>query len=97
MATPSECRIVLGEVAIIINKHRKGAASLDGTLATAEAELNGLPNTYAEWIAEINAQAAANPDDAAWEGMKAELALFTAEFQDLKAAIAAMRAALAGV
>ena len=46
--------------------------------------LDGLPATYAETIAEINAQSTANPDDVKWKLAKARLGAFTVEFQALK-------------
>lgn len=74
-----------------------GYARAASTVTAADNVLAALPTTYAATIAEINAQAAANPNDAAWQMAASRLAKMATEFQALKAKTAAAKAAFASI
>ena len=63
----------------------------------ADDVLAALATTYAEVIAEINAQAIALPGDVAWQNLKSRLDKIVAERGTLKTTTAAAKAALAAL
>lgn len=64
---------------------------------TIESTLVNMQTTYAGWAKEVNTLAAANPNDAAIQALKAERDLLVAEFQASKDDAIALKNAVAGV
>jgi len=62
-----------------------------------EATLGNMQTTYTGWAGEVNTLAAANPNDAAIQALKAERDLLMAEFQSTKDEAAALKDAVNGV
>ena len=83
--TYTVCEAHLDSIAGIITRETGDYARASSEPGKTFNTLDGLPGNYADTIAEINAQATANPDDAAWQMAKSRLAKFTTDFQALKA------------
>lgn len=66
-------------------------------IGAANNLLGNLPTTYATVISTIDAGAAANPTDAAWQTAKAEKDLHVGDFAALKAVVQAAVDALAAL
>ena len=62
-----------------------------------KAALDAMPAQYTQGIANINAEADANPTNAAWQAAKAEAALLAADFLALQATAGEMVTALAPI
>jgi len=92
---PTFCQIeqALLNAAADIVKSRQRYDQANQATSAADNVLAGLATTYAEVIAEVQARAAANPDDPAWVLLDNRLAKYIAERNDLKAATACMVAA----
>jgi len=94
--TYSEAKALLDEIAAR-NTAAKGSLRTSKQVATnTKAQLDAMPAQYATVIAEIQADAAANPTDKAWEVAGAEASQLTADFVALKATAGDMVTALAG-
>ena len=63
-------------------------------LAQAQADLLAMQSAYSTIISDLNAAAAANPGDAAWQAAKAEKDQMVADFQALKTEIDALVTAI---
>lgn len=63
-------------------KKRVSAARLE--IANIAATLAGMQTTYSPVATEVNTTAAANPSNAAWQGVKADMAQLVADFLVLK-------------
>lgn len=89
---PTFCQIeqALLNAAADIVKSRQRYDQAGQTMTAADNVLAGLAATYGQVIAEIEAQAAANPDDPAWAMLQNRMAKYIAERNDLKAATACM-------
>jgi len=70
-------------------------ASAKTTLTQAKNSLDGMATVYAEVVAAVNAGAAANPTDAAWQTIKAEKDLAIAERATVLADVDCLLAAFA--
>ena len=64
---------------MLSNARRKDSAYTQ--VDAAVVDLSAMGAAYSGVSADINAQAAANPDDAAWQQLKAEKDLLISEFQ----------------
>lgn len=65
-----------------------------GQIVQADNELGSLNGTYAEVVSEINAQAAANPSDDGWKNLQSRMDKAIEHGQNLKTAVAVIRAAI---
>lgn len=93
MATSSEVKAGLDEIAAAIRAQRAIVAKAIQNAGAASAALAALPTTYADVIATVNAYGTTN----AFEALsKAELAKMTSEYQALKTVSDAMAAANIG-
>lgn len=81
MATYSQVKSALDEVAATIRDQRSVMEKVKSNAGSASTELAALPTTYADVVATINAYGTANASEAL---AKAELAKLQAEFQALK-------------
>ena len=86
----------LYEIAQRINQNQGRLDSAREQVATAEAQLAGMPSQYGTIIADLDAAAAANPDNKALGAAVAEKDLLVAEFQVLKATATAIKDAIDG-
>ncbi len=94
--TYSEAKAYLDEIA---GKNKAAKASLRTAKQGAtnvKAVLDAMPGQYASVVSDINAAAAANPGDPAWEVAEAEAAQLTADFVALQSTADDMVTALAG-
>ena len=95
--TYATMKAALDEIAQRINENQ---GRLDGArqqVATAEAQLAGMPAQYAPIVADLDAAAAAAPSNTAIQVAKQEKDLLVAEFQALKTKAIAIKAAIDGV
>jgi predicted xylose isomerase-like sugar epimerase len=90
----SDCDAALREIADqnVANKNR--LASAKATVVTADTELGGMATKYGAVITTITAAAAAQPDNEAYQAMKARADALVADYQALKAEAAALRTAI---
>ena len=79
MATFCEVELALTNAQGDIVGARQRYASASQQASQADDKLDSLPGTYGAVVAEINAQAAANLSDYAWQTLKARLDLTLAE------------------
>lgn len=82
MATFSEVKAGLDEIANVIRDNRAVMMKVKSNAALASTALADLATTYADVVATINSYGTANAAEAA---AKAELAKLTTEFNALKA------------
>jgi len=80
-----------------IIKARQTYERSEAGVTQADNILGTLGTTYAEVIAEIDTQAAALPNDTAWQNLKSRLDKIVAERATLKTTTAAALAALAAL
>lgn len=95
--TYAETKAALDEIAARINQNKARLGSAKQQIATAEAELATMPGQYGQVIADLDAAAAASPDNAALQVADQEKDLLVAEFIALKAVATAIKAALAAL
>lgn len=65
--------------------------------AASETVLTNMQNQYGDWATEVNALAAANPDDPAIQALKAKRDLIIAEFGDTSVLATSLRNAVDAV
>lgn len=90
MATFTETKMALDEIAERTTQSMKRRDQAKAMLTTAQSDLVAMQSAYTTIISELNAAAAANPGDAAWQGAKAEKDQMVADFQALKTEIDAL-------
>jgi len=81
MATPSEVKVALDAVAVVINRERIRLGKAQNIASESAAILNDLPTEYADVVATIQAYAGGDPFE---DAVTAELAALTAEFVALR-------------
>ena len=86
----------LDEIAQRINQNQGRLDSARDQVATAEAQLAGMPGQYATIAADLDAAAAAAPGNPALQAAKAEKDFLVAEFQALKTKATAIKDAIDG-
>ena len=96
MATYAENTTALDEIRQRIGQNQSRLTQAETIVTQAEGDLEALVTQYATIIADIDAKAIADPDNAAWQHAKAEKDLLAAEFVALKATATAKKNALAG-
>lgn len=95
--TYAQARMALDEITARIAANRKRLANASDEIAAAEADLASMPAAYAATGGEIDAAAAAAPEDAAWGPAKAQKDKLVAEFLGLKDEATGMKNALAAL
>lgn len=80
MATFTETKATLDEIAVKSETNRKNLAAARASVAGVEAALQTMVNQYSAFIAQVDADAAANPGDAAWQNALAEKNRLVADF-----------------
>lgn len=85
MATTfSERKVALDEIATRIRTNAKRLADAKNQATVAESDLTAMATVYTTIVADINADATANPSNSAYTTMKAEKDVMVAEFTTLK-------------
>lgn len=91
----STARVRLNELDQIIARARVQLRQAKTLATQQDTTLGAIPTNDAELITFINDQAAANPDNAAWSQLKADLDASSAAFTALKTESSSMVTALA--
>ena len=84
MATYSEIKAVLDEIAGETSKNQKLTASSRVRLVTAQTNLASMPGKYGSIISDIDQAAIDNPNDDAYQLAKSEKDKLVVDFQALK-------------
>ncbi len=90
MATFTEVKKVLDEIAERTTQNASRTTNAKALLTTAQADLASMPGAYSSILSEIDAGATANPTDQAWQNAKAEKDQMVSDFQALKAEVDAL-------
>lgn len=77
--------------------HQSQLTTTKGRFLEIESALTGMELTYAGWAADINAMAAADPDNPAISALKSEMELLVAEFNTTKQQAVVLKTAVDGV
>ena len=97
MATYSEIKYALDQIAARnqrnLRKMEGGASAFSGALS----DINKMPGEFAAIVSDIDAAAAANPNEAAYTDAKSEKDLLVSDFQALKIRVTALLAAIDGI
>jgi hypothetical protein len=80
MATYTQTKATLDEIAVKSESNRKRLVDARAAVASVEAALQTMQNQYSAFIAEVEADALANPADPAWQAAKAEKDRLVADF-----------------
>lgn len=94
MATYYETKAGLDEIAAILVAETARVARAKANIAQAFAAISALQTEKADFIQQLNADAAANPADPAWQFALAEKDLLRTEFLALQATLAALNTAV---
>jgi len=97
MATFTETKATLDEIAIRSENNRKRIEQAKAQIATAKADLTAMAPAYNAFITQLNADAASNPADEAWINAKAEKDQIQADFQALKTRATTIDTAITGL
>lgn len=84
MATFTQTKATLDEIAERSEQNRKRLEQAKGLLTAAQADLAAMTTTYGAFVTQLNADAAAAPSDVAWETAKAEKDQLVPDFSDLQ-------------
>jgi hypothetical protein len=85
MATYTQTKATLDEIAVKSETQRKSLVNARSAVASVEAALQTMQNQYSAFIAEVEADALANPADPAWQAAKAEKDRLVADFLAVQA------------
>lgn len=94
MTTYTQTKAALDEIAARTEANRKRLEQAKILIGTADSDLGGMGSAYGAIVADIDANAAANPSDPAWIAAKAEKDLMVSDFQALKSRAAALKTAV---
>jgi len=84
MATFSQIKSALDEIANKNARNRRFLENARGSLVTAQSNLVAMPADYASIVADINQAAIDNPSDEAYLLAKSEKDKLAADFQNLR-------------
>ncbi len=84
MATFSQIKAVLDEIATKNARQRRYLENARASLVTAQTNLAGMPSEYSAIVADIDQAAIDNPTDEAYLLAKSEKDKLAADFQNLK-------------
>lgn len=90
MATYTEVKAGLDEIAQRTQQNAQRVAQARSQLAAAQGDLAAMPGAYGSLVTEINAGGTANPDNPAWQTAVAEKDELVSDFQALKAEVDAL-------
>lgn len=97
MATYTETKATLDDIATRSESNRKRLEQARTLIAQADADLAAMPGVYSGFASQLDADAAANSGDAAWQTALAEKDAMVADFQALRSRATALLAAYDGV
>lgn len=92
--TFTQAKATLDEIADRSENNRKRLAQARALIATALSDLVTMPTAFGDFIAELDAAAATNPDNEAWQLIKAEKDLMVADFLVLRSEAQSLNAAV---
>jgi len=90
MATYTEVKQALDEIAGRTTQNSKRVAQAKAQLQQAQTDLAAMQTAYSPIVADLNQAAIDNPSDPAWQAAKAEKDQMVADFQALKATVDAL-------
>ena len=79
-----------------LSRQQDGLETAKSQFTVIETALTNMQSQYAGWATEVNALAAANPNDPVIQALKAERDLLVAEFSSTKAEATTLKDAVAG-
>jgi len=97
MATFTETKATLDDIAARSEANRKRLESAKQLIATAQADLLAMPTAYGAFATQLNTDSAANATDSAWQTAKSEKDQMVADFQALKTRADSMVTAVTGI
>ena len=97
MATYSEIKAGLDEIAKQNEQSRKDIERSKSLLSQAESQLNSMPTVYAAFVVDVDSAATANPAVEAFQIAKSEKDELVSDFQALKTRATAIIAAVDGM
>lgn len=92
--TYTEIKTALDEIAERATQNRKRVEQAKSLLAVAQSDLSAMQTAYASVVTGVNGGAASNPANIAWQTAKSEKDELVADFQDLRAVVDALVAAV---
>lgn len=95
--TYTQAKATLDAISIRSEANRNRLEQARALLIKAESDLADMAAAYGAFVTDLDAAAAANPGDAAWQAAKAEKDLMVSDFNALKSRAIALRAAYDGV
>lgn len=84
MATYTQTKTTLDEIAQRSEQNRKRLEQAKATIAAALSDLTAMQTAYSGFVSQLNTDAAANPNDDAWQLARAEKDQLIADFQALR-------------
>ena len=97
MATYTETKATLDEIAVKTNDYRKMLDRAKSIIDQAVSGLNQMSTDYFGFSSQLNTDAAANPTDEAWQTALAEKNQMVADFQAQKTRGQNMQSAVSGL
>ena len=97
MATFAETKVTLDEIARKTDSLKKANDNLLVRATSNETQLQNMQTEYSGFATQLNADAAANAGDPAWDAAKAEKDALQSEFVTEKARATAIKGALTGL
>lgn len=95
--TYTQAKATLDEIATRSENNRKNLQRARDLIASAGGDLNAMAAAYGTFVTDLDAEATANPGNAAWEGAKAEKDQMVSDFNALNARAINLLAAVDGV
>jgi len=97
MATYTTTKVGLDEISQRSEQNRKKLEQAKALINSAISDLTAMGTTYADFVSQLNIDAAANSGDAAWEAALAEKNELQADFQAEKSRAVIMQTAVSGL
>lgn len=95
--TFTQAKATLDDIASRSEQNRKRLEQAKMLLVQAKADLAAMPTAYGPFVTELNAEAASNPNDSAWQTAKAEKDQMVSDFQALNTRATAMDVAISAL
>lgn len=94
MATYTTTKSTLDEIAARSETNRKRLEQAKALIGQAVTDLAAMGTNYSAFVTQLNTDAAANPNDDAWQTAKAEKDQMVSDFQALKTEAEALQTAV---
>lgn len=95
--TYTQAKATLDEISTRSEANRKRLEQARQLIVTAESDLAAMATAYGTFVTDLDAAAAANPSDPAWQAAKAEKDLMVVDFNTIKTRATALKTAYDGV